>query len=247
MLTVALRRAPVLLASATTKAMPLPLPVAGVTRIHGAPLVATQPHPPGADTLTVAVRACSVPAAGSSGTDVGLTAYVHDTPACMTDATCPATVTVALRAEVDVLGSTSRSTRPGPVPDWPPTMRTQASLAPADHVHVDPVVTSNVLVPPLAGKVCDDGATEYEQVTGAAAWLTRTAWLATVSVPVRAAPTLAAPRKLTVPVPVPELPDVTVIHVSPLPTVHGQPDAAVTATDPAPPLLPRDTDVGATL
>jgi hypothetical protein len=67
-----------------------------------------------------------------------------------------------------------------------------------------------------------------------------------VSVPERAAPVFAATVKLTVPLPVPEAPPVTVNHPSFAPAVHVQvPADAVTATDPEPPASPMFWPVGA--
>jgi hypothetical protein len=58
---------------------------------------------------------------------------------------------------------------------------------------------------------------------------------ATVIVPVRAGPVLAATEKLTVPLPVPVAPAVMVIQASLLVAVQAQPAAAVTLVEPAPP------------
>jgi len=56
---------------------------------------------------------------------------------------------------------------------------------------------------------------------------------ATVRTPVRATlPVLLAMKNLTVPFPLPGLPDVTVNHETLLVAVHGQPPAQDTATDP---------------
>jgi len=57
-------------------------------------------------------------------------------------------------------------------------------------------------------------------------------WPAIVIVPDRAVPVLAATLYPTDPLPVPDAPEVTVIHVAPLVAVHVQPDVAVTATVP---------------
>jgi hypothetical protein len=61
-----------------------------------------------------------------------------------------------------------------------------------------------------------------------------------------AAPVLGATVKLTVPLPVPEAPPVTVNHPSFALAVHVQvPADAVTATDPEPPASPMFWPVGA--
>lgn len=57
-----------------------------------------------------------------------------------------------------------------------------------------------------------------------------------VSVPVRAAPALAATEKLAVPSPVPVAPDVKAIKLELLAAVQPQPEVVLTLTVPAPPL-----------
>ena len=73
-----------------------------------------------------------------------------------------------------------------------------------------------------------------------AAWLTVNECPAIVSVPVRAAPVLAATLYATVPLPVPAAPLVTVIQLSFAVAVHEQVLPAVTATLPVPPAAPMD-------
>jgi hypothetical protein len=68
---------------------------------------------------------------------------------------------------------------------------------------------------------------------------------AIVSVPVRAAPPFAAIANVTVPLPVPEAPAVTVIQLTPDAAVHEHPLPAVTAVDPDPPLATTAWLVGA--
>jgi hypothetical protein len=71
---------------------------------------------------------------------------------------------------------------------------------------------------------------------GAAPCDTVKVWLATVIVPVRAAPVFAATLNSTVPFPLPLAPDVTVIHDALLTAVHVQVLAVETATAvPGPP------------
>lgn len=65
---------------------------------------------------------------------------------------------------------------------------------------------------------------------------------AIVSVPVRAAPVLAATLKPTDPFPVPLAPDVTAIHCTLLLAVQVQPDGVVTLTGPpGPPVDETDS------
>ena len=51
-----------------------------------------------------------------------------------------------------------------------------------------------------------------------------------MTVPLRAAPVFAAMLRPTDPLPVPDAPDVTVIHGAPLDAVHAQAAVVVTAT-----------------
>jgi len=81
-----------------------------------------------------------------------------------------------------------------------------------------------------------------------AAWLTVNVWPAIVSVPVRAAPALAATVKLTEPPPLPDAPAVIVIQSGLLDVaVQAQPAAAVTVVEPEPPALSAFCEVGAML
>jgi hypothetical protein len=66
----------------------------------------------------------------------------------------------------------------------------------------------------------------------AAACVTVNVCPATLRVPVRCVPALAAMLYPTTPFPFPVAPDVTVIHVALLAAVHAQPDPAVTAIVP---------------
>jgi hypothetical protein len=63
-----------------------------------------------------------------------------------------------------------------------------------------------------------------------AAWFTVNVWPAMVTVPVRAAPLLAAMFMPTEPFPVPAAPAVTVIHGTPLAAVHAHAAVVVTVT-----------------
>jgi hypothetical protein len=70
-------------------------------------------------------------------------------------------------------------------------------------------------------------------------------WPAIVTVPVRAAPAFGAADTATVPLPVPELPLVIVIHGSFGVAVHGQAGPVVTAVEAGPPPAGTDCDAGA--
>jgi hypothetical protein len=65
-----------------------------------------------------------------------------------------------------------------------------------------------------------------------AAWLTVKVCPASEIVPLRAVPLLAATLNPTDPLPVPDVPDVTLIHGTPLVAVHAQPAPAITVTVP---------------
>ena len=74
-----------------------------------------------------------------------------------------------------------------------------------------------------------------------------TVWLATVTVPLRAAPVLAAAVIVTVPSPEPLAPAVIDSHDALLAAVHAHPPAALTATGADPPAAVAESDVGLTV
>ena len=87
---------------------------------------------------------------------------------------------------------------------------------------------------------------EYVHGAGAAACDTVNVLPATVIVPLRAPPELAATLNDTVPLPVPELPPDTVTHEAFDAAVHPHVAAdAVTATEPEPPASGTDWSAGA--
>jgi hypothetical protein len=115
-------------------------------------------------------------------------------------------------------------------------------------VQLQPVLDVTVMAvpgPPKADIGCEVGLTEYEQGAGACACVTVNVWPATVRVPVRGAPVLAATVKPTLPLPEPLAPDVTVIQDALLVAVHVHPAVVVTAMgDPLPPPDGSDWLVG---
>ena len=122
-----------------------------------------------------------------------------------------------------------------------------ASLV-AVHEHPAVVVTVTGLpAPPAAPIEPLPGAIEYVHGAGAAAdCVTLNLRPAIVSSPVRSPPVLAATVNATLPLPLPEPPEVIVSHDAPLVAVHEQPSRAVTLTVlPSPPLAPIDWLVGA--
>jgi hypothetical protein len=118
-------------------------------------------------------------------------------------------------------------------------------LLTAVHAHPVGAVTLVEPGPPPAATDCDAGETLTLHVTPA--WLTVNVWPPIVIVPARVVPLgFAAALKLTVPLPLPVAPPVTVSQlVSLLTAVHAQPAADVTVVDPVPPLATTDCDVGA--
>jgi hypothetical protein len=63
-----------------------------------------------------------------------------------------------------------------------------------------------------------------------AAWFTVNDWFAIETVPLRAPPVFAAMPRPIEPLPVPDAPEVTVIHGAPLDAVHAQAVAVVIVT-----------------
>jgi hypothetical protein len=138
-------------------------------------------------------------------------------------------VRVPVRAP-PVFAAALKPTVPVPVPATPDVMLSHGALLVAVHAHALVVVTDTVPVPPSTGILWLVGAIEYVQGAINAAWLTVKVWPAIVMVPLRAAPVFAAMLRPTEPLPVPDAPDVTVIHGAALAAVHAHPVVVVTAT-----------------
>ena len=147
---------------------------------------------------------------------------------------CPAIVSVPVRGLVEVFAATEYATVPIPVP-LPPlvTVIHAALLTP---VHAQPLVVVTVVDngPPAAGADC---AVDERAKLQAPLCVTVSVVPAIVSVPVRGVvAVLAATLYDTVPLPVPLLPAVTVIHVVLLLTpVQAQPPVVVTVAVCEPP------------
>jgi hypothetical protein len=126
-------------------------------------------------------------------------------------------------------------TVPLPLPeDDPPIIVSHSTFDTADQVQPAPAVTSTVPLPPRTGWFWLVG--EIENVHGtAAAWLRVTVCPATVTVPLRAAPLLAATVSATGPLPVPDAPDVTAIQAALDVAFQVQLPAVVTETEAVPP------------
>ena len=132
-------------------------------------------------------------------------------------------------------------TLPVPLPDAPAVTVNQLVLLLAA-VHAQPACAVTVLepVPPPAATDWLVGEIEYEQETPAC--VTVNVWVPIVRVPVRwLVPALAEALKLTLPLPLPDAPAVTVSHpVLLLTPVHAHPVGAVTDVEPVPPAATID-------
>jgi hypothetical protein len=107
-------------------------------------LVAVQPHP--AVVVTVAVSVAPLP----GGVELfGETLY-EQLPCCVTVTVCPATVSVPVRGEVELLAVKLKATVPLPVPLAPEVIVNQVAFLVAVHVQPALVVTLTVLDPALA-------------------------------------------------------------------------------------------------
>jgi hypothetical protein len=137
------------------------------------------------------------------------------------------------------LDATLKLTVPLPLPLAPDAIVIHVALLVAVHAQPPAVETATgVPAPPAIGKDWLLGLMEVEQFADC---VTVNVCPAMVSVPVRAAPVLAAMAKLTVPLPVPLAPDVIVIHAALLAAVQAHPVVVETATGvPAPPAIPMD-------
>lgn len=112
-----------------------------------------------------------------------------------------------------------------PVPVVPPGNVIHDALLDADHVQAASVITNALPVPPAAVADTLAGPTLNVQP----AWFTVKAWSAMVAVPGRDALALfASTRMVTMPLPVPVAPAVTVIHGVVLTALQAQPVAVKT-------------------
>jgi hypothetical protein len=119
-----------------------------------------------------------------------------------------------------------------PLPLVPDAMLIHEALLRAVHAQPDAAVTATVPSPPPAGSDRVSGAIANVQPSPCC---TVTVCPATVIVPERDGPLVAAARKLTLPLPLPLAPETIVIQDALLAAVHPQPEPAVTATDASPP------------
>src|SRR5207244_7607218 len=150
---------------------------------------------------------------------------------------------VPLRDVVDVFAAALNVTVPLPEPLAPAVIVIHVSVVVAVHEQPAAAVTVTVPDPPPTATACDAGASV--EVHGTPACVTVNVLPAIVSVPVREVPAVfAATLNVTLPLPEPDAPVVTVIHVALLTAVHAQPVGAVTVVLPVPPPATTDWLVG---
>ena len=153
---------------------------------------------------------------------------MHDEPDCVTVTVWPATVSVPVRCAVAALVVALKVTVPLPDPLAPLPIVSQAALLVALHAQPVAAVTAVVDEPPAAVSVRDVGDTP--KVQAAPLCVTVTVWPATVRVPVRpAVAVLAVALNVTVPLPDPLAPPLTVSQAALLVAVQPHPAPAVTA------------------
>ena len=163
----------------------------------------------------------------------GLTVNVHAAAASVTVNVFPAIVTVPDRVAVAVFAAAVNPTLPAPLPLAPLEIVTHDVAVVAVQPQPVVVVTVTVPLPPAAGSDWLTGEIVNEQD---AACVTVNVEPAIVSVPTRVvAAVFAATLNVTVPLPEPAAPVLTVIHVTLLAAVQAHPAPAVTVLLPVPP------------
>jgi hypothetical protein len=139
---------------------------------------------------------------------------------------------VAVRPAVAEFAFTRRLTVPLPVPDAPDMTTIHETGLVAVQPHPLPPVTVTLVVSPAAATLLLTGLMMNVHGAVAPLWLTVNVCPAIVNVPLRPVElALAESEKLTVPGPVTEAGDVSVIHVSFARAVHAQVAPALTATE----------------
>jgi len=230
MVSAALRELVDVFAATLNDTVPGPVPLAPAVAVsHPALLVVVQAHPAGAVTVSE-----PVPAAAVNDWLAAEMVKVHGAPACVTVTVWPATVRVAVRAVCPVFAVAANVRVPVPVALPPAVTVNQLALLEEVQAHPDGAVT--VIVPPPAAAVSDWVVAERVNVQVVFACVTVNVWPAMVRAPDRAVvPVFAATLKVSVLVPLPLPPDVTVSQLALLEDVQAQPDGAVTVTVPVPP------------
>ena len=126
-------------------------------------------------------------------------------------------------------------TAPLPVPGDPAVIDNQSAFELAVQLQPVPVaVTITVPLPPAAPTFWLVGAIVNEHAASPSC-VTVNVCPATVMVPLRPVPRFGSTANATDPLPVPDAPEVTVIHAALEAAVHGHVPPVVTATDPVPP------------
>ena len=225
------RAAPVAFGSTANCTFPPPEPEPpSVIVIHGTPLTAVHVHPPDVPTETV-----PTPPEAGIVCDVGLMVKVQPL-SCATVTVRPATVTIPVRAG-PVLAARVRSTAPFPVPPAVPGAIHAAVLA-AVHAHDAPAETSIRAPPPPAPDTMFSGDTTNEQPLSCD---TVNVCPAISAVPERGPAVFSWIEIFTVPLPVPEAPELIASQAAPLDAVHPQPPGDVTLTFVVPAAAGTDT------
>jgi hypothetical protein len=238
-------RGPAVFAATLTTTLPLPTPLTPLAIVsHGAFDVAV--HAQFAVTLIVVVAA-SDPTLADEGAIAKL--HVGVAAAWFTVNVCPAIVTVPLRAAGSGLAAAATVTVPVPVPLDPLAIVSHGALAAALQLHeAADAVTVTVAFPAAAPRLAFGGAiVKVHGGGGVADCVIVNVRPATVSVPDRSAPPLAATVNGTVALPLP-LVVLTVIHGTLLDAVHEQPAyAASTRSVALPPDAPKFCVEGVTV
>ena len=125
------------------------------------------------------------------------------------------------------------------MPELPALMVSHAALLVAVQPQPATAVTVMVPLPALAAGLAEVGV--MVEVQGTPACVTVNVRPPAVSVPVRGAVLVfAAMVYATEPLPLPDAPELIVIHAALLVAVHAQPAGAVTFVEPLPPPAPTD-------
>jgi hypothetical protein len=134
---------------------------------------------------------------------------------------------------------------PFPLLDTPEVTVSHEALLTAVQKHPTEAVTERVPVPMLNATKALAGLRLYEHPTGTPACVTVKVWPAMVSVPERGVPVgLAANEYPTVPIPLPDAPEVTVSHTALLTAVQEHPAEAATKRETVPLLNATEALVG---
>ena len=221
--TVPVRLVDPVFAATLSETVPLPLPDApAVTVIHASLLTAVQAQADVAVTVTL-----TLPPPEVADWLAGEMLKEHAAAACVTAKDWPPAVIVALRLEPAVLAATLYPIVPLPDPDPPLVTLSHDWLLVAVQEQPAGAAIAKLDAPPAEAGDADPGVSANEHEIPAS--VTVKVWPAIVTVPVRElVDALAATVTCTVPLPLPEVPELTVIHEALLVAVHAQAVVAVT-------------------